>query len=102
MLQRLYSSEKEILVLRKVILFHLLMFHTKAAPISRVRSQGGKEKDLLMKKGFFFLMVKLIAIDLIGERNANAGVDVHVTETDMEKEEEVSQDEGKLILENKN
>ena len=102
MLQRLYSSEKEILVLRKVILFHLLMFHTKAAPISRVRSQGGKEKDLLMKKGLFFLMVKLIAIDLIGERNANAGVDVHVTETDMEKEEEVSQDEGKLILENKN
>ena len=53
-LQRLYSSEKEILVLRKVILFHLLMFHTKAAPISRVRSQGGKEKDLLMKKGLFF------------------------------------------------
>lgn len=100
-LQRLYSSEKEILVLRKVILFHLLMFHTKAAPISRVRSQGGKEKDLLMKKGLFF-MVKLIAIDLIGERNANAGVDVHVTETDMEKEEEVSPDEGKLILENKN
>lgn len=47
-------------------------------------------------------MVKLIAIDFVGERNANAGVDVHVTETDMEKEEEVSQDEGKLILENKN
>ena len=42
------------LVLRKVILFHLLMFHTKAAPILRVRSQGGKEKDLLIKKGLFF------------------------------------------------